>query len=332
MVVRVRHGSLSQVAFSHLAAWNNGIRTYDKPGIAYIFFAARKVGAGPERSAIAENTVFDLTLGTRAGVGSLGDEAFRRAYAALWLLTHLGGLGTRSRRGGGSLQVTKADGVPNGLPSLMVSATTPTALQAELKDGLSRLRQLVGIAANVKSPSTFDILHPDVCKIWVVDKAFRSWSEALEEIGRTMQRFRSRRQPDYPNVKAAVLGQSLKQPVQRAAFGLPIEFFYGSLYRQYQQQGDDEKTARRKATGTLKGQYHARRASPLLIRVTKLASGKCAVIITLFYAQLLPDDEGLKLELQGSPCMTAVPDLSIIEDFLNNLDTKVAPRVEVAGW
>lgn len=338
VVIYVQHEQLSPpqvVTFSPLGEKNKDARNYDKPGIAYMFFAARGTKREPERKAIAAGTDFQLDLIMRKGVSPLDEKVFHQAYAALWLLTHLGSVGARSRRGGGSLQVMKvieADGVPKGLPPLILNATTPDALQKEIRDGLSCLRRFVGTAPNIKNPSTFDVLHSDVCKIWVLDKVFSTWSEALEEIGREMQQFRSRRHPDYPIVKAAMLGESLKQPVQRAAFGLPINFFYSSLYRQYRQLGDDEKTARRKATGTLKGQYHDRRASPLLIRVTKLASGKYAVVITLFYAQLLPGDERLRLELQGRSSTSAVPDWRLIEDFLNDLDTKVAPRLEVTGW
>ena len=120
--------------------------------------------------------------------------------------------------------------------------------------------------------------------------------------------------------------------MQRAAFGLPIVFFYSSLYRQYQKQGDDQGTAGRKARGTLEGEHHDRRASPLLIRVAKLANGRCAIVLTLFYAHLLHEDERLRLERQGSSRMTSVPDLSLINDFLNDLDSKVAQRLEVTGW
>lgn len=337
VVICLRHGSLSQVPFSRLASWNDKDKRYGMPGIAYMFFGARETGEEPGRSAINAGTVFNLNLSFRAGFGLSNKEAFARAYAALWLLTHLGGLGARSRRGGGSLQVREViepKGVPEDLPPLIVNATTPKNLQKEIGDGLSCLRRLVGTAVNIQSPSTFDVLHPSLCKIWVLDKAFHNWSEALEEIGKKMQQFRSRRHPDYQSIKAAMQREFSERPVhvQRAAFGLPIIFFYSSLYREYQELGDDKKTARRKATGTLKGQYHDRRASPLLIHVTKLANGKYVVVTTLFYAQLLPKDEELELELWRRSVRSTVPDWKLIEGFLDDLNTKVGPCLEVAGW
>lgn len=328
VVIRLRHGSLPQVTFSRLALWNDKDKRFDMPGIAYMFFGARKTREESERNAIAAGAVFNLSLSFRAGFGLSNKEAFTRAYAALWLLTHLGGLGTRSRRGGGSLQAIEAKNVPEDLPPLIVKATTPKDLQKEIEDGLSYLRRLVGTAVDIKSPSTFDVLHPSVCKIWVLDRVFHTWSEALEAIGRRMQQFRNRYHPDYQIIKAAMQGKFSEQPVQRAAFGLPIIFFYSSLRREYQKLGDDEKIASRKATGTLKGQHHDRRASPLLIRVTKLANGKYVVVMTLFYARLLPEDEKLKLEWWKRSARFTVPDWRLIEDFLG----EVGPRLEVAGW
>ncbi|MEM4203139.1 MAG: type III-B CRISPR module RAMP protein Cmr1 [Candidatus Methanomethylicaceae archaeon] len=256
VVVRVQYGSLPQQPFSQIAEWDSRTRRYRKPGIAYLFFAAWGTKSKPEREAINAGSSFELLLGKRAGVAESNDQAFQRAHAALWLLTHLGGLGARSRRGAGSLQVTKATGEPNGLPPLCVRATSPAELQQDLKEGLTRLRKLVGTSSpiGISNPSAFNVLHPDVCKVWVINEGFNSWSDALEAIGGAMQRFRTRRNPDYQNVKNAVQGGPLTQSVQRAAFGLPIVFFYSSLYNQYQQQGDDSKTARRKSTGTLVGQ------------------------------------------------------------------------------
>ena len=311
--LRIKPGDLHTVSFASLAEWNQATRNYTKPGISYLFFSARRAGSGPERSAIAPASVINLTVSTRANLVAGDNGSLQHACAALWLLTRVGGLGARCRRGAGSLQITKAEGTPTELPSLIVQADTPTGLQAELRDGLSRLRPLLDTAANFNRPAAFDILHPDICNIWVLDAPFHSWSMALDAIGRAMQQFRNRREPDYKNVKGAVQGGRLTQPVRRAAFGLPIVFYYKSLQRQ---------------GGTLEGEYHDRRASPLMVRITKLASGKFAIVLTLFQSELLPPGEQLKIQQATADA----PDLSLIDDFLRELDNMVAPRLEVAGW
>jgi len=324
VVVRIRNLSRgAPIPFSAMAG---------KQGLSYLFFAARGTQNKPERKAIPAGSSFELELSLRAGVQD--QDALLKAYAALWLLTHLGGLGARSRRGAGSLQVTQVQGdvADSALPSLEVRAKTPGELQEELQKGLRQLRNSIGTSTFISSPSTFDVLHPSVCKIWVMDRQFTSWEEALDTIGQRMQQFRNRRPPDYQNVKNAVQGQPLMQSVKRAAFGLPIVFFFSSLYKQYIQQGMKKDQARTKATGTLEGSEHDRRASPLFIRVTRLANGKYVLVLTLFQAQLLEAGEKLKLKRQGPPTYVNAPDLSLIDDFIQEVQRKIGPCLEVTGW
>jgi len=322
VVVRLKElsgsSTLTKASFSALAEWDGKSRVYRKPGIAYLFFAARGTRRESERKAIQGK--FQLILNARPGAQA--EEAFKRAYAALWLLTRLGGLGARSRRGAGSLQVVQVKGdVPSGLPALPIRATSPEELQEELAEGLHALRQLVGDAGNVSNPSAFDVLHPNACKIWIINKIFSSGEEALDKFGQSMQRFRNRRNPDYSNVKNAIQGGQLKQPVERAAFGLPIVFYYRSLGGQ---------------SATLEGETHERRASPLMIRVTRLSTGKYVIVLTLFQAVLLPDGSlELIKEVQGrrlSLGQCSIPGMGLIYDFLNDVDRQVAPRLEVTGW
>jgi hypothetical protein len=109
----------------------------------------------------------------------------------------------------------------------------------------------------------------------------------------------------------------LTQPVKRAAFGLPIVFYYRSLGG---------------AKGTLEGERHDRRASPLFIRVTRLANGKYVLVLTLFQAQLLEAGEKLKLKRQGPPTYVNAPDLSLIDDFIQEVRRNIGPCLEVTGW
>lgn len=318
VVVRIQSQAIQKISFSQLAQWDQGKREYQKPGIAYLFFAARKTKQEPERSAIQAGTSFQLILSERAGISA--ETALHRAYAALWLLIHLGGLGARARRGAGGVQATQVQGQPDNLPSLTIRATSPEELQKELSDGLQKLRSNIPSegSAKISNPSAFDILHLEACKIWVINRTFDSWVEALDAIGRAMQQFRNQREPDYSNVKSAVQGASLGQPVERAAFGLPIVFYYRSLGG---------------LKGTLKGSNHDRRASPLVIRVVRLANNRFALVLTQFYAELLPPSERLLLERgRGGTTTAGLPNLGLIDAFLQDLDQKIAPRLEVTGW
>jgi CRISPR-associated protein Cmr1 len=187
-----------------------------------------------------------LTLTTRLGVAN-ADDALRKAAASVWLLTHLGGLGMRARRCGGSLQV--ASGSLSGLPELVVSAQTAADLQTHLATGLQQISAMMGSLQY--PPSDFGVLHPDVCRIWVIadQSPWQTWKAAVNAMGNAMKTFRAG-QPDRNRTNAI--------------FGLPIHH----------------------APYDIK-QLAKRRSSPLCLRVTKLANGDHVGVATLFKADFL---------------------------------------------
>jgi CRISPR-associated protein Cmr1 len=298
------------------------VQELNQQGIGYLWFSMKGRGQGP-RQAISAGAAWRVFLQQRGS----NPQLISRAAESFWLLAQLGSLGARSRRGAGSIQIKQEMNWPTDVPSPIVAATTPDALQTELAAGLrvirNNLAQWMGATpAAVIMDSEYNVLHPNCCKIWVVNKTFRHWRDGLEAVGAAMQSFRSRFPlhrystvpNDYLNVKTAMQGGNLAQPVQRAAFGLPIVFYFSSLRGQ---------------RGTLEGDEHARRASPLWIRVTQLANGQFVVVITTFYARLLAAGERLKLKRQGPPARVSAPGWQALDLFLANLDTAVAPRLEV---
>jgi CRISPR-associated protein Cmr1 len=317
VIVRVENQNLPITGYSQL------VRNH--PGIAYLLFGARQIRNEPERKAIVNGCQFPCTFHLRAGVQN--PDALQAAVAALWLLTHLGGLGMRSRKGGGNLQVVSTDWSAPSLPSLIVQAQTAEQLQMELKDGLHSLRKWAATTFNgslsptFKTSPSFDVLHPDWCTIFVVNREFKNWEDALNTFGQVMQKFRDRRDPDYSNVKAVLQGSNQLQLVQRAAFGLPIVFYFRSL-------GDKR--------ATLEGKEHDRRASPLIVRVTKLASGKFVLVLIRFRSPLLPSGEQLLLRCrernEERKVYTDQPSDDLLSDFLSHLRRQVAPLLEVRGW
>jgi CRISPR-associated protein Cmr1 len=306
------------------------------PGVRYLFFSMgqrdRDLRTGQTvtiwRDCIPPNSDFSLTLQTRLPGSSPDLElALRRAAAALWLLVYLGGLGARSRRGAGSLQATgEPSSWPVKLPPLRVQAATPAQLAVELRNGLRSLREATSLPLlqAMRTPSTFDVLHPDVTDIHVLNRTWPTWQDALEAVGAAFQGFRNRYPPDdYRTVKGVISGQSQRlEPVQRAAFGLPIVFYFRSLGG---------------ARGTLQGSEHDRRASPLLIKPVRLASGQHTVVFTIFRASLLGRSERggeqLKLMPRGRPVYAPTPDFGLVDEFLETIssqgDSYVAPLLEV---
>jgi CRISPR-associated protein Cmr1 len=301
--------SLTAVPYSQIAGWNQASKSFSHPGTAYFLFAARKTVNEQERSGLFGT--FTLHLSTRPGI-SESEDSFRKAYAAFWLLTHFGGVGSRSRRGAGALQVIAAEGdtqVLQNLPPLHVQAATPKALVTELKQGLGTIPQLLGakeLRSPIRRPSGFDIVHPKACKIWVINKAFNNWNQALNDVGRVYQGFRSRRPPDYETVKDSLTrGAPLAQSVERAAFGLPVPFYYHSL---------------RGARAALEAEEHDRRASPLWIRIVKLTNGAYAVVLLWFQSEFLPSGERLRLRQAGKTLSGDAPDSRLLETFIMGTD------------
>lgn len=293
----------------------------DRPqpsGVRYLFWSMQRAN----RQYLPDGTTFTLILQTRPVTPS--DEPLKGALISLWLLTRLGGIGSRARRGAGSVQVTSLEGnIPGGIPDLLVRAKTPQQLQDELANGLKQLRTLTTTV--VAGPTSlgitpkFDVLDPKWCRIFVLSKIWDTWEQVLDEVGQKFQTFRSRRQPDYNNVKNVVSSKKTRTlpPVERAAFGLPIVFYYRSL---------DEQQA------ILEGDKHDRRASPLFMRVLRLANGQHTAVISFFQAALLESDEKLALR-QGKNCLATapVPEYSLVHAFLTDLD-KTIPLLEVKRW
>jgi CRISPR-associated protein Cmr1 len=302
---------------------SNNVMELEQPGIGYLWFSMRRRNA-PNRQALAASTACRIELHQRGANNAM----LHHAAESLWLVTQLGSLGARSRRGAGSLRIKQViEGWPEGVPTPLMQAQTPTELQIVLATGLRQIRQSISLWANAVPPASladteFDVLHPDACRVWVLDESFDRWQDALEAVGIAMQAFRVRFPrndfqdvpDDYANVKSALQGGELRQPVQRAAFGLPIVFYFTSLRGQ---------------RGTLEGNDHDRRSSPLIIRVSQLASGKFVIVLTVFYAKLLPDGERLKLRRQGPPAWVSTPDWTAVDLFLTYIDSAVAPRLEV---
>ncbi|MFB3764876.1 MAG: type III-B CRISPR module RAMP protein Cmr1 [Methanotrichaceae archaeon] len=303
--------SLTIKSYSQIAEWNAKSGSYRKPGIAYLLFTARGTRQEQERKALFGT--FTMNLQTRPGIAQEEDN-FKKAYIALWLLTHLGGVGSRSRRGAGALQAVTMQSTSQSLedlPPLNICANNPEELSEELQQGLNTIRQFFGIGKpqfSLQKPPVFDIIHPEACKIWIINKTYQEWNDALDAIGRVYHGFRTRRSPDYMTVRTSMSrGTPLSKPVERAAFGLPIPFYFRSLSG---------------AGGTLDARKHNRRASPMWIRIVKLANGSYAVVILWFQSEFLPVGEQLQLQLRldHKTVTGEVPDSRLLQMFLMQRD------------
>ena len=138
----------------------------------------------PARWYFPPGTGFHVTL----AVHSSNEAAFKEGIAAFWLLTHLGGIGSRSRRCAGSLQATgETATLPFDIPQ------TAQALQDQLTRGIQAARRLYEGTPTPSREAAFDALSPATCRIWILRNGERPWANAdaaMRDIGASLQDYR----------------------------------------------------------------------------------------------------------------------------------------------
>ncbi len=302
------------------------------PGLSYMFWSVFQ----QKRDAILPGEKFRLRLNTRpfpfaatevAGRTLEMTDSFELAAASLWLLLRLGGVGARVRRGGGGMRaVSEPEGWPTSLPSLFSGATTPAELAMELSEGVKRVRQAAGWQAQPPhNPSSFDILHERVCQLYLADVTFPTWWEAVNWVGEMFRAFRIEHKLDASGIAALLTqGRLTVRTIQRATLGLPILFFFKSIFADLTGRGVDSKEARRKASATVMPARGLGRASPLFFRIVQLASTPATygVLMGLFRSQLLPDYEMTVKpgDFSVRPARVDVPsDFSVIDRWFDHV-------------
>jgi len=304
IIFMLKHNSLNTKEFRKRRAIREDGQ-FKPEGADYLFWSMAETGRRERdnwqsaRQYIMPGTKFTVTMKPRLGAAPHASNAWWRAGAALWLLAQLGALGSRSRRGAGSICVAD-EPEQLDLPPFKPPATT-RALQSQLKDGLGQIRKSIVTTGKPRTPPRFDVLAPGTCRIWVLGdrQPWSTWQQALDSIGGRMRDFRNRRRPDYDTMRDWMRHGATPTTVERAAFGLPLPFRY----------------SRRGPFDVVQGSQHDRRSSPLWLRVTKLTNGRYIGVATLFKSVFLAERESL--QLQRARRTTAPPaDYSLIEQFI----------------
>jgi hypothetical protein len=209
---------------------------------------------------------------------------------------------------------------------LQIKSSSTDELAEELRKGIAFVRSTFTRnlpIGNILLELPFDILHPEVCDIYVVDKVFDNWEIALNSLGEIYKNFRMERSPDYPMIKSIKhTNDNLPKPVERVSFGLPIPL------------SDDM---------VLQSTSHDRRTSPLSFHVAKLAGNpvQYAIVLIWFKSKFLPDKnekthqiEKIKLiEKNGTEHTGDLPTNNLIETFLYGPDpVKENGSLSEKGW
>lgn len=293
----------------------------EHPGVRYLGY-----GLFDDRNIIPEALVtppghsLKLTLGLRRALAG----APELLGATAWLWTALGGIGARSRRGFGSIAVI-AGGAQLGWPDeLCHGADTHAALVQQIVHGLDWVTGVFRehLPKLTQHPlETGDGPHREMrtidgigtVTILPVDAA--TGREALERAGRLFRDFRSTLQrnrlgmpplPDYFAVKTSIQSRRPPSTLGRAAFGLPLPFYFRSL-------------------GGAKARFDPERgdrlASPLCFRVHAIGQGQgrrhVVLLVNLAEANGASPLLGQQIVESGMRSPFPAPDGKLITQFIS---------------
>jgi CRISPR-associated protein Cmr1 len=204
--------------------------------------------------------------GSRLKLALIGkDEVLKHYIASLWALVFLGGVGARSRRGGGNLTVI--DYKPKDLVEDLEISFTPTDnLREWLEKNLKKAKELVG-SSNTSCDKYSNLPYPKDIKLEISKTEFNTWFEALNDIGKEFMNFRIKNR---------------RRVFDTAVFGLPVRHSNGKFV-------EAEKGIRR-------------RSSPVIIKVVKTPEDKYQWMALKLSGKFLPDGAKLRfMEKTGEP-------------------------------
>ncbi len=283
-----------------------GIDHLDKnPGLVYLLGQGLYPHNGNlQRSFIEGKHTFILSLIFNASVSKDQLDSVRQAVKAFGLL---GGLGSRSRKGWGSVALTYLDNEPL------------------VADEAGYCREVKNLFSAIQSPDAlppFTAIGKD--SLCVITNDGKDPLKLLNEVGDRQQLYRSwgrkgkvgsndalqvfKDDHDYVALIAKDCWKKLVQP-QRATFGMPHNYYFSSTKTKVDISACD--AAKKK---------ELRRASPLFVHVHKLPSGDFLAVQTLLPAQFLPEKANLVFtKNKRNVYLPAGPvDWSVITDYLLN--------------
>ncbi len=215
-----------------------------------------------DRKAIPPNTKFSVYCIPTLAITA---KKFDSIVAILSVIGYLGGLGTRWRRGFGSLQLSGGNYFKD------IRARTPEDWIKEFQ----KLWQNVNTKMREFRGKTFaGVWH--MSKLYVWRRTFPSWEEALNEIATVMQEFRQCRNPDHDQVFNLLRhNRPLRQAPKRTAFGMPLTFRFRNV----------------RGVATFQPANHERMASPLIFHIAKLQNGSYLPMLIKLKGRFLEANE-----------------------------------------
>jgi CRISPR-associated protein Cmr1 len=248
----------------------NYIKNYklNKKGIQYfnvVFYHHSK-----EREGIAAGVKFSLTLKSKNKVDLI------EVANIFWIMSVLGGLGTRCRRGNGAFGINKILRKSKDILYADLSFYYKNKKNEFVKGNITSLRKLISLEV-VKAPTLFSSLNN--AQIFYSSsangKSFKTWDEALSDIAWKMMTIRdTETRKSIDNNFEKFTQEDLDK---KAAFGLPFGILNGGMVNLYTKKGGKEKIE------------EARRASPIYITINKVGKNYYW-IVTFLQGIFMPND------------------------------------------
>lgn len=268
------------------------------------------------RSFIDRDFSFDLKLIFQP---SLSIEQKKALFGSLWAMFWLGGLGSRQRRGFGSISIEGSKEVkllPDdvGLQMSFVGGTL-TEFKQFLESNLRIARKWVGAKENIPTLPDFTLFSTKHSKIYLRNKVDPYWDKLLFHAEQTLKGWRTElakrekkekeekaKKPDSPQ-------SPLVLPAHRATLGLPVHF------------GKQDNLL------TLKGKEHERRASPLFLKIVKLKDKGYALVFILMKAQILEENELVVIE--NTDTVLKQPSFKVLEENIAEYLSKNCTEIKL---
>jgi len=265
------------------------------------------------------------------------EEEIKKVLSAFWCLFNLGNLGSRSRRGFGSLKVLECEDIAEEEFKKLVyfikwKIDKPVAewykeqiniIKGTFSDTPIQDKDIASIGRGFQIYKLSKGNISNNINQWITEvqkgrkgrflantftsERNHSPDGILDILGFLLMAYRSYLQPDYTIAKDIITGnQPRAYNIKRVAFGLPLNFYFSSRKRGGFIEAIDNNNNK------------FRRASPILFKVVEVSDNNYEGFIIYQKSKFLPDNVTIKLK----NTTLSTPDYSIIDDFINSLKEK----------
>ncbi|MFW5879406.1 MAG: type III-B CRISPR module RAMP protein Cmr1 [bacterium] len=217
---------------------------------------------------------------------------FRKILMLIWLAFQFSGIGNRSRRCFGNLEIESNQ--ENLIPNFTFknSFQDSTEYLKVLEDNFDQIERIFEIDLQTsKAKSIVPCLNNSdfLCSF----QGFRTWQEAIEQAGTAMQLFRTKSEPDYSHIRN-ISSASISQ---RAAFGLPLLFRFSNPNTKVNLNMCFKKERFVNGQRIVSKDY-TKLSSPAIASITKMGGNYFVqyLILYLKYEQLLDEQNEVFIE------------------------------------